>query len=101
MTTQKPMQGVWSLIAPDGREWRENSPLRCVSLEQQERIPADVALEQILRSAQPDKQTPDCRTCAMFKNAGTHPFCAVPFDDPQCTNGDKYQPAPAVVLWRT
>lgn len=54
METPKPMQGVWSLIAPDGREWRESSPLRCVSLEQSERVPAQVALARILEAAKPD-----------------------------------------------
>ena len=37
---------------------------------------------------------PDCRTCKL------HMTC---FHDTtkRCTNGDKYQPAPKVVLWRT
>ena len=56
METPKPMQGVWSLVAPDGREWRESSPLRCVSLEQSGRVPANVALARILEAANP---TPD------------------------------------------
>lgn len=38
---------------------------------------------------------PDCRTCV---NASV---CHFHFNAPDCTNGDQYQPAPAVVLWRT
>ena len=38
---------------------------------------------------------PDCRTC--------HYYACLDgcFVSTGCTNGDKYQPAPAVVLWRT
>jgi hypothetical protein len=42
-----------------------------------------------------DEQPPDCRTCE---------FANIMYDGEQCNkclNGDKYQPAPAVVLWRT
>ncbi len=38
--------------------------------------------------------TPDCRTCV--KAWPTLNGCSH-----NCTNGDQYQPAPAVVLWRT
>jgi len=38
---------------------------------------------------------PDCRLCHYY--AGLE-GC---FNGTGCTNGDKYQPAPAVVLWRT
>lgn len=38
---------------------------------------------------------PDCRTCHYFTSSeGCFSFKA-------CINGDKYQPAPKVVLWRT
>lgn len=49
--TPKPQPGEWSLIAPDGRMWTADSPLRCVSLEQRERVPADVAMARILDAA--------------------------------------------------
>ena len=39
---------------------------------------------------------PDCRTCR-FSHIGALSKCC----DVICTNGDKYQPAPKVVLWRT
>lgn len=55
METQKPMPGTWRLVAPDGREWQADSPMRCVSTEQRERVPADVALARILAAAnEPD-----------------------------------------------
>ena len=38
---------------------------------------------------------PDCRTCDRQEFCTTHHV----YDD--CLNGDQYQPAPAVVLWRT
>lgn len=37
---------------------------------------------------------PDCRTCANMLMCQYKQFPTV------CTNGDKYQPAPPVVLWR-
>ena len=41
---------------------------------------------------------PDCRTCDNFHHTG----CMVTLhSEIACTNGDKYQPAPRVVLWRT
>lgn len=51
----KPMPGTWTLTAPDGRQWQADSPLRAVSLEQRERIPAEVALARVLALAnEPD-----------------------------------------------
>ena len=38
---------------------------------------------------------PDCRTCVHLLMCYYKAYPRV------CTNGDKYQPAPAVVLWRT
>ena len=46
--TPKPMQGTWTLTAPDGRTWHGESPLRCASAEQAERVPATVQLQRIL-----------------------------------------------------
>jgi hypothetical protein len=42
---------------------------------------------------------PDCRTCRHSVNTGYEPLHCVSTDD--CTNGDKYQEAPKVVLWGT
>jgi hypothetical protein len=77
--TPKPMQGTWTLTAPDGRTWQAESPLRVVATESRERIPASVALERIYAAAD---ETPDpcfdalkkiVRTPAMpFPDAGAH-----------------------------
>ena len=40
---------------------------------------------------------PDCRTCANLDSCKEDAKWMRNY----CTNGDKYQPAPAVVLWRT
>jgi hypothetical protein len=42
-------------------------------------------------------QAPDCRTCEHIYDDGVGLAC----DSALCTNGDQYQPAPKVVLWRT
>lgn len=55
METQKPIAGTWTLTAPDGRQWQADSPMRCVSVEQRDRVPADVALARVLAAAsEPD-----------------------------------------------
>lgn len=41
---------------------------------------------------------PDCRTCVNRFDLYYSSECGYSLS---CTNGDKYQPAPAVVLWRT
>ena len=40
---------------------------------------------------------PDCRTCANLDSCSEDAKWMRNY----CTHGDKYQPAPAVVLWRT
>lgn len=49
MTTEtpKPMQGSWTLTAPDGRTWQADSPMKVIMLEQRERVPPEVALQRI------------------------------------------------------
>ena len=44
---------------------------------------------------------PDCRTCWHLHTSdhGDSPYECTSKSD--CTNGDQYQPAPKVVLWRT
>lgn len=54
--TPKPQHGIWTLIAPDGRQYTANSPLGCASLEINERVTEEVMLERIL-----DDVT--CKTC--------------------------------------
>jgi hypothetical protein len=43
--------GTWTLIAPDGRRWRADTPIKCVSAEQKERIPAAFRLARIMHEA--------------------------------------------------
>ena len=47
------------------------------------------------------KPAPDCRTCWHLHTSdhGDSPYECTSKSD--CTNGDQYQPAPKVVLWRT
>lgn len=55
MNTPKPQEGTWTLTAPDGQMWQADSPIRCVSLEQRERVPADVAMARVIAAAsEPD-----------------------------------------------
>jgi hypothetical protein len=53
--TPKPQAGTWTLTAPDGRQWKADSPLKCAGLEQRERVPAAVALERIAAAVQEDR----------------------------------------------
>lgn len=45
-----------------------------------------------------NKPAPDCRTCLHMAHCK---FQKIGVAYMNCTNGDQYQPAPAVVLWRT
>ena len=57
-------------------------------------------LQTLSIEAQPP--APDCRTCEHkyeSENA-KRTYCIQSFSGVHCTNGDQYQPAPAVVLWR-
>lgn len=49
--TPKPMEGTWTLTAPDGRTWRGDTPLHALAAESSERVPPEVALERILKAA--------------------------------------------------
>jgi hypothetical protein len=54
-STPKAAEGTWTLTAPDGRQWQAEHPLKCVRLEQQERVPPEVALARIVAMAnEPD-----------------------------------------------
>lgn len=62
--TPKAQEGEWTLTAPDGRTWRADSPLKCVSAEINERVPPDVRLARIRRELdQPETDVlgPTCR----------------------------------------
>ena len=42
-----PQVGTWTLIAPDGRQWAADSPLRCITDEIESRVPPLVQLARI------------------------------------------------------
>ena len=49
METEKPrMKGTWTLVAPDGRKWKAESPIKCCKLEQDERIPFKIRMERLM-----------------------------------------------------
>jgi hypothetical protein len=52
--TPKPMIGEWTLTAPDGRMFIGTSPIDCIRLESNTRIPPQVALGRIARSMKDD-----------------------------------------------
>lgn len=47
LETTKPQKGIWTLTAPDGTEYKEESPLKCARAEQKIRIPDDVAAARV------------------------------------------------------
>ncbi len=46
--TQKAQKGTWTLIAPDGRKWQDESPLKVAAKEMRERVPERVGVQRIL-----------------------------------------------------
>jgi hypothetical protein len=63
MDTPKAQKGTWTLPAPDGREWKAESPLRVVGVEMRERVPTEVALERIKELVEPNALFPPCPIC--------------------------------------
>lgn len=55
------------------------------------------ALGQMCEELRAQLEAPDCRTCVCYYTDDVGPACL----KNGCTNGDKYQPEPKVVLWRT
>lgn len=45
--TPKPQTGTWTLIAPNGRRWTGDSPLRACAAEMNDRVPPEIALKRI------------------------------------------------------
>jgi len=45
-----PQTGTWTLIAPDGRTWTAESPLKVCAAEQRDRIPAEIMLQRIFEA---------------------------------------------------
>ena len=56
--TPPPLAGKWTLTAPDGRTWTADSPMRCVSVEMNDRVQPLVALARIRRSLMDDELLP-------------------------------------------
>lgn len=77
MDTPKPMQGTWTLTAPDGRAWQGDSPLRCAGIEQRERVPASVAMERIIAGANEGEPT----DADLLKLAHQHKYDGPPAAD--------------------
>jgi len=48
--SEKPMIGEWKLVAPNGAEYKAESPLKCCKAEINERIPVELQLENIHRA---------------------------------------------------
>ena len=48
MNTEKPMEGTWTLTAPDGRTWQADSPLRCEAGTQKEHREVALAIRDVL-----------------------------------------------------
>lgn len=48
--TPQPQSGLWILMAPDGRTFAAESPMKCVQAEMHERVPPHIALGRIARA---------------------------------------------------
>jgi len=48
--TPKAQEGIWTLIAPDGRKWEDSSPIKVITKEQRERVPEHIAIKRILKA---------------------------------------------------
>lgn len=79
-TTPPPLPGVWTLTAPDGRQWQAEPPLRCAAAEQRDRIPPAVAMDRVFAALEEEgANTPvttvDLRTvCVVGRTADGQDF---------------------------
>jgi hypothetical protein len=48
--SEKPMPGTWTLVAPDGRSFKAENPLKCCKAERDERITAEEQLDNLSRA---------------------------------------------------
>lgn len=46
--------GVWTLTAPDGRQWHGDSPIKACREEQRSRIPDEVAVKRVMQEPEWD-----------------------------------------------
>jgi len=70
METPKPQEGTWTLIAPDGRKWEDDSPIAVVTKEQRERVPERIAIQRVLDALSDH----DPEVCG-WDGIGTCPIC--------------------------
>lgn len=62
--TPKAQEGIWTLIAPDGRKWQAENPIKVVTKEQRERVPEHIAIKRILKALfDEDGQPQDSADC--------------------------------------
>lgn len=47
--TAEPVANTWTLTGPDGRQWKDTSPIRVCAAAQRDTIPPEVALERVMR----------------------------------------------------
>lgn len=72
METPKPMQGTWTLTAPDGRKFMAASPLHCVRAEMDERVPPSEQLARVLAAAnEPDFAERHLRLAEFYRATDT------------------------------
>lgn len=66
--------GMWTLVAPDGRTFKAETPLKCCALEMRERVPPELALARIQEAitckkcgdrlvGHDDESDTECRWC--------------------------------------
>ncbi len=48
--TPKAQKGTWTLIAPDGRKWQDESPLKVAAKEMRERVPVCVGVQRLIKA---------------------------------------------------
>jgi len=48
METPKAQKGVWTLISPDGIEFKSDSPIKCCRKEQETRVPKNTSMDRLL-----------------------------------------------------
>ena len=95
ITQEQPFQGLAAYLRSEARALPVDHP----SVKVLRDWAAEVDSTALAQPAKPVEQPaqPDCRTCYHLRMG----YCRVFHRGFVCTNGDKYESAPAVVLWRT
>ena len=77
MDEYKPQEGIWTLIAPDGRQWHGASGLLAAAAEQNERIPPEVQMARLMSGAddtRPRYENVSCSQCGRDFGPGDSGF---------------------------